>query len=455
MSAAQLYGGTVTQTQTITRPQPNVLYGLTHDLDGNPVVREPKLLKVGIGCLKGPAIEVFLRDGKWTVRTGYERGKIKSFDCTDRQQAQHSYAALRKTAPDCPYPRKLNYFTFSRQAADGTMEPDWDAIEAHGDQPSEIDVVFFSDQPLDASYAMWGSSELKCKGDGLNAERVCTMAANDEERQLAEAARAAGSKYFPIIEGCYMRGCQYARETQQGQKTLAPMCKPHADLKFQLAKNLRVGGTAYFHTTGFRSISQLFSCLYRFRCLTGGGDPGRGFLVGIPFKFVLRQFRTNHNGQAGTAYGVALEFRAETIDALVKNMVEQGLKFLTAMLAPGRPAAVAASAGQRMLSAASIEEEPDVADADENEAATAAAIDQEFGADATGDLPVEEEPIEGDGSGSVAAAQDVATRKIADLKAKAGEPADPPEEEEPKGAEQTRATDPPAPRKPLALGRKS
>jgi hypothetical protein len=436
--------GTITQTQLV-RPRPGMMYGLTHTLDGDPIIREPKLLKVGIGCLKGPAIEVFLRGGQWTIRTGFKRGEIKTYPFPSREKAEIAYPKYRETAPVCPYPRKLDYFNFSRPAADGTLEPDWDAIEAHGDQPTSIDVVFFDDNPLDGSYAYWSTSELKCRGDGINAERVLSMASTGTERDLADQAKVTGSKYFPIIEGCCTRGCQYARETMQGEKTVPPPCKPHGDLKFQLAKNLRVGGTAYFHTTGFRSISQLFSCLYRFKCLTGGGDVSRGYLVGIPFKMVLRQFRTKHNGQSGTAYGVSLEFRAETVDALVHNMIEQGAKFRGVMLGAA-PAATRRIAAPAQPMPGTTDEETDVAGAVEDETATAQAMAAEFGSDGIeeGEEP-EGIPEEDHTPGTFAQQEAVADRRIAELKAAAGEP--------PEQAPEMPAPAAPAPKTPFRMGK--
>lgn len=308
------------------------LYGITHEIDGQPIIREPRILKVGIGCPKGPAIDVLIRDGKWWVRTGFGAGKVTAFPCENRAHAERRYAEMKPQAPVCPYPRKLDYFTFTRQIADGTFEPDYDAIEAHGEKPGTIDLIFFDDEPLEAAYQYWGASELKCKGDGINAQRVLAMAATDAERDAAELAKAGGHRYFPITGGCSLKGCPFAVESTDGRgRPAPPACKPHADLKFQLAKNLRLGGTAYFTTTGRRSISQLFSSLYRFRKVTGGGDPERGFLAGIPFQMVLKPFRTNHNGQAGTAFGVSLEFRSSSVEDLLKNMAEQGMKFRSAM----------------------------------------------------------------------------------------------------------------------------
>lgn len=339
------------------------LFGITHQADGKPIIREAELVKIGIGMPKGKSAMVWteMREGKlaWCVSTGYEKGKTTVTRFAKRAEAERHYDQVYDKSPECPYPRKISWFTFTRPTADGSFEPDFDAIDAHGPMPTEIDIVFMSDEPFTGEYQMWSASELKCHGNGIDAMRVLSMAASEDEKALAAEMKQAGQRMFPIIDGCWTRGCPYQKPEQRGNKEYPSPCKPSGDLKFQLVRNLRVGGTAYFHTTGYRSISQIFSSLYRFKTLTGG------FLVGIPLVMTLRPYKTNHNGQAATQYGVSLEFRADTIDALRKNMIEQALSFRHAIAAP--PA---------MLPAAS---EDLIEDDDEQpEAVRAAAMTAEF-----------------------------------------------------------------------------
>lgn len=322
------------------RPVPGVMFGITHSLEGNeivPVVREPKLLKIGIGLPKGKAIHAYIdAEGKWNVVVGYKDGEKKSFKLDARDTAEKCYREKYTSAPECPYPRKLPFFTFTHQVADGSFEADFDAIAAHGSMPSELDIVFLDDDPFNGAYQMWSKSQLECSGDGINARMIPARARSAEEKALGETAKSTGEKYFPVLGTCWTGGCPYSKPTMDGNRERPSLCKPSGDLKFQLARNLRVGGTAYFHTSGVRSIQQMFSSLYRFKMLTGGGDYSRGYLVGIPFKMVLRPYRTNHNGQAATQYGVSLEFRAETVEALQKNMLEQAVKFRSSMQLPAR-----------------------------------------------------------------------------------------------------------------------
>lgn len=355
-----------------TRPIPGVLFGITHDADGSVILREPKILKVGIGLPKGRGLNVWIHnDGRWYFRMAQRGpdGKIafKTVgNVKTRQEAQQFYAENYAKAEVVNYPRKLGFFTFTRPTLqeDGTelFEPDWTAIETHGVMPTEIDVVFLDDNPFSGAYQMWSASELKCKGDGVNALRVLSMAATSEEKSLAEQAKREGDRYFPIVDGCWTRGCPYSKETvDERGRTLPSACHPGGDLKFQLAQNIRVGGTAFFHTSGMRSISHIFSSLERIKTLTGGR------LVGIPLKMVLRPYKTKHNGQPATQYGVSLEFRAEDIESLRKNLIEQAFKFR-------QMAAVTPSSPRRLLEASS---EP-AFEEDEDSPVSAQAMTDEF-----------------------------------------------------------------------------
>lgn len=327
------------QLLTGNRPLPGVLFGITHNPDGAPIIREAKVLKVGIGVPKGRGLHVWIHnDGKWYFQISRKGpdGKVGSDTIKEglktRQEAEDFYRKYYKTAEVVSHPRKLGYFTFTRAVTqqDGSevMEPDFDAIEAHGPTPREIDVVFLDDNPFDGAYQMWSTSQLKCRGDGVIAERVLEMAATDQEKALADLARKNGQKYFPIINGCALNGCSYQNEVVKGNKTYPSPCKPGGDLKFQLANNIRVGGTAYFHTTAYKSISWIFSSLERIKALTGGR------VAGIPLKMVLRPYKTSHNGQAATQYGVRVEFRAQDIQAVRKNLIEQAWKFRELAVAP-------------------------------------------------------------------------------------------------------------------------
>jgi hypothetical protein len=396
-----------------SKPIPGVMFGLTHDIDGAVIIREPRILKVGIGLPRGRALNVWIHnDGKWYFRVGNKgadnRLKFETVPkggLETRAEAERFYRENYTNVDLCNYPRKLGFFTFTRPVIDdsGTevFEPDFDAIEAHGVTPTAIDIVFLDDNPFDGAYQMWSSSECRCKGDGINALRVLSMAANPEEKKLADEAKKAGEKYFPIIGGCWTNGCSYSKETTEGTRTVSSLCKPGADLKFQLARNIRVGGTAYFHTSGMRSITQTHSSLERIKSLTNGR------LAGIPLKMVLRPYKTNHNGQAATQYGVSLEFRAEDIESLRKNLMEQAWKFRQ-VVEPGQ---------RRLLDAPAVES---VIEDDDDSTISAQAMADEFYADESGSA---EDPPPVNTGNTAATATDAKTADLAEkLKAKASAP---------------------------------
>jgi len=318
------------------------MYGVTHQPTGEPIVVEPKATKVGIGLPKGKAIHAWMdQKRRWCVLVGKDVSRFEA-----RNEAMTFYRQAKISGPDRQYPSKVNYFLFHRISADGSFEPDWDAIEAHGPIPTEISIVFTSDDPLDAGYQYWTATERQCMGDGLNADRILSLAATDAEQKLAAAAAQKGERTFRIENGCWLRGCRFAKPTMRDGKEFPAPCRARARLVFQLLASPRLGGTAYFDTTGLRSISQLFSCLQIFRTLSGRGDPARGFVAGIPLLLVLRPYRTSHNGQASTQYGVSLEFRAESAVDLKRKLIEAGRQFQAEFSDPGPLDPLDAGAGE-------------------------------------------------------------------------------------------------------------
>lgn len=330
----------------------NKLYGITHNREGEAIVRVPRLLKIGIGWPKGPGLHTWIQWDEqhtklqWVFRcyAAVKPGEKASWfiaktrvDLLDksgesnRVQAESVYRQLLTQVAECKYPGKLAYFTFTRPVIiDKTevFEPDFEAIERHGPMPTSIDIVLMDDEPLRAEYAMWSTAELKCHGDGLNASRTIAMA--DKET----AAQYSGEKFFPVTV-CACNGCEFFAE-KDGKP--AP-CKPSADLSFHLLNDIRIGGTSYFHTSGYRSISYLFSSLEQLRQLTGGR------LRGVPVRMSLRAYKTKHNGQVATQYGVWLEFRAENVAALRKNLIEAAMQFRQLAPAPKQIEAPVEQAG--------------------------------------------------------------------------------------------------------------
>lgn len=312
-----------------TRPSKK-MYGLLHTPEGAPIIREPRTVKTGIGLLKGKEIHVYIDNAKkWVVQVGKD---LKRFD--SKLEAKKYYRSAKATAPDRRFPSRISYFTFSHVGSDGSFEPDWEIIESHGPMPMEIGIVFVGDDPFEASYQLWTSTERKCEGDGINALRVLSMANTEAEKKLAGQAQQKGERFFPVVNGCWTRGCPFSQP--QGEKP--SQCRPHGRLRFQLLNSPVLGGTAEFVTSGNRSISQIFSCLEIFRRFAGGGHAEGGYVAGIPLMMIVRPYRTSFNGRATTQYGVSLELRADSAVGLKRKLIQAGTEFRNAGLLTGQVA---------------------------------------------------------------------------------------------------------------------
>jgi len=310
------------------------LFGITHDPDtGDAQIRVPRAVKISIGKPQGKALHVYLAKNaqgeiRWYLEMGFGK-ELTHQNFATKEECRKAYFDAKKSAPDRRAPEKLDYFTFMKASsvADGTLEPDFDAIEKHGIKPRAIDIVFTDDAPFTAFYEMYSKSALNCRGDGINAERSIEWAQSADEKKAAAEAKAAGKKTFPIINGCWTRGCPFAKPTTNAKGYEVRQCAPHGRLALQLVSDIRLGSRAQYDTTGIRTVSQLFSSLVELATFTGGGNSEAGYVRGIPLKMTLQPFKTNHNGQPGKAYAVSLEFRAESLAGLQQKLLEFSQNF--------------------------------------------------------------------------------------------------------------------------------
>lgn len=297
-----------------------MIFGITHNLDGSPIRRLPKSVKVGIGYPRGKGVNVFLAPLpanvaqklgavagtiawaiQYTVSPQWKDAKTQWY--LTRESAEEDYPKIRNAATVIDFPGKLPYFTFLRLENEEYVH-DFEAIAAHGPKPTEIGIIFTTDNPFETKMANWSASELRCFGDGKTGQRLVKLAATPEEKTAAAEAVASGSKWF-TVDVCRTGGCSYSRPTERmvngKPKAYPPECKPSGDLTFQLINNFRLGGRAYLHTGGEVSIAQTHSALDEVGSLTGG------LLTGIPFRLIVKPFKTNHNGIPGKAYAIHVE----------------------------------------------------------------------------------------------------------------------------------------------------
>jgi hypothetical protein len=322
---------------TAPRPDFGRLYGITYDKGTKvPIVRAPRVLKIGIGIPKGKAIHIFLHGGLWHIRFGVwedtggkkklvmktvYRGEstVKMGDkevtlSNKRADVEAWFNANKDRAAISNRPQKIPHFTFTRRTIiedeSGRpiemFEPDWDAIEAHGDAPRRIPVILTSESPMTQAFEWWTATALQCHGDGLLAERLVAIGSEKDENW--KVAKDAGLKMF-LYQPCFAGGCKQA----------GVECKPHSTLNVQLAYAMRLGATAYFTTTGMVSAGQLFSSLMEIK----DAIESRGYsIAGIPMDLVLGSFRATHDGKPSVQPCVSLELRSQSNQKLNQILAE-------------------------------------------------------------------------------------------------------------------------------------
>jgi len=228
------------------------------------------------------------------------------------------------------YPKKLDHFRFQTKDPSG----DWIVDEQldlslkkkqegegsdEGTPVRSFNIQFVSDdieQIFATSYAWWGSSERKCHGDGLQAQRVLS------EIKDKDILKEYEGKRFAPWTPCGDDGCPELEKK---------LCKPHGQLRFMIPEQRVVGAVAVFNTTSYESIRRIFSGL------TGIANITRGRLAGLKLRLVLKPGQTRYRDDKGTAktsnaFFAHVEFRASDHEKMLQEMLEQSyeLDFLAA-----------------------------------------------------------------------------------------------------------------------------
>ncbi|GEM_PF-918050 len=240
------------------------------------------------------------------------------------------------------YPKKLDHFRFQTKDPSGDWIVD-DQLDLSLKQKQEgegadegtpvrsFNIQFVSDdieQIFATSYAWWGSSERKCHGDGLQAQRV--LSEIKDKKLLKEYE---GKRFAPWTP-CGDDGCP---------ELAKKLCKPHGQLRFMIPEQRVVGAVAVFNTTSYESIRRIFSGL------TGIANITRGRLAGLKLRLVLKPGQTRYHDDKGAAktsnaFFAHVEFRATDHEKMLQEMLEQSYELdrLAAaqernLLGPGLP----------------------------------------------------------------------------------------------------------------------
>ncbi len=315
-----------------------LVYGVTHDADtGELTARVPRAIKVAIGKPKDSGLHVYIAENSkaekvFVLEIGRaQEPELRSFaiDKTGIGDLRKAYyklladpAVVKRRAPV-----KLPYFTFLKDAGDGTQVHDLETIAKYGSKPRELEIIMTEDGAFRAGMEFWDAKGLKCHGDGRNAQRSVNFVATAYDVEAAKVAVAHGRKWFPIVDGCATRGCEFALLKKDAKGRDVKQCSLHGSLAFQLVNSIRLGAKAEFNTTGGKSVRQLLACLTELASFTGGGNPERGSVRGIPLVMVVGMFKTNYKNQPGTAYAVRLEFREDSVAGMQEKILEAGRMF--------------------------------------------------------------------------------------------------------------------------------
>lgn len=296
------------QSIAVWRQGEVVIYGLTHNEDGEALQRLAVAFKVSIGI---PA-----KDGK-NYPSKADHFFIRSKD------------AAGEWADDTEFMKHLQEIYCP--AGDGGRRAPL----------REFDIVFLSDKLDDVfrtELAWWSSSERKCFGDGLKAMRSITTVDKDTAREHP------GERYVEW-EPCGEK-CPDLKERR---------CKPNGQLFFIFKDRPVMGNVASYTTTSYETVRRLHSSLLQIHQITGGR------LRGIPLKIVMRpgptRYQQDGKMKKGMAYFVNIEFRQNDWAKMIPELIKSSVQYDKVLLA-----------GPKMLE--TVEEEP-IIDAEEAHAMAA------------------------------------------------------------------------------------
>ena len=158
------------------------------------------------------------------------------------------------------------------------------------------------------NYQMWSATELRCKGDGINAMRSVLMG-SDKDPGWKEA-KESGERYFPIIDGCMQRGCAYGKRKD---------CKPGLTINFQPADYPVLGPTAAFHTTGWESCRRTFSS---FTVIKNSVEKATGHdISGLCAFLTMRPYVTHPEGQKpATQFAIHVELPLKAQQSIMSQL---------------------------------------------------------------------------------------------------------------------------------------
>ena len=226
-------------------------------------------------------------------------------------------------------PQKLDYFVFlTKQGAELKWGQDKALTEHYqkksGAKPREVAIILMADDPEDVfrtQYAWWTSKERHCWSGTKKENGGYVQIATRRTEKNPDGEQ--WSPPNPCGPGC--------PDLEEGD------CKPSGDLYFVLADFPALGSVCRLHTSGYRSIGQIYSSLEQLRNTFGGR------LTGLRVMLRVRPEKTIYVSADGkkhstTMYALSLELTAKDMKDLVEKAAENAKLFReTRLLLGGRP----------------------------------------------------------------------------------------------------------------------
>lgn len=215
------------------------------------------------------------------------------------------------------YPTRLDHFIFQRKAVKGSgnskevaWEIDQERTAHYGKECREVWIVFLDDDPeqvFRTEYAVWTRTQCFCRGNGDVAIRKTKAHPEGETWSVC-----ANSGRCPEMEGV---------DNKPG------ICKPSGDLYFMLADFPTLGTICKLHTSSYQSIREISTALADLRMVTGGR------LMGVKARLSVRTEKNVYtdaktgNLMSSTKQVIGLELAASDILQLTNSLTDTALMF--------------------------------------------------------------------------------------------------------------------------------
>lgn len=260
-----------------------MIYGLTHDIDGEPYKRVIISRKLAVGL------------APLAAGTNHPK-RLESFIVCERSKDPKMKGVF---VEDVPFTKML--------------------IDKQGGGPlMEVDIILLDNDPevvLKTQYAFRSQNRanaMLCFGDGRDAMRRFEIFTDREKEEISSKHEP---KDFVPIEGWCGGQCPYLQ---------AKKCKPSADIYFMFPEDPVRGNVCTLHTGGWEATKRLASSLNEIRATI---EEYGGSLRGLQLKLVARPYRAPYkdkqgNDDSSTQLAFNLEFRSNDHRKLLPQLIE-------------------------------------------------------------------------------------------------------------------------------------